>query len=629
MRLLSVIVFCLAIAVSGASALSAAVPDAGVPIMPANEIKKGMKGYGLTVFEGTKIERFEAEILGVMYNTGAKTDLIIARLSGGPLAETGVIGGMSGSPVYIDGRLIGAIGYGWSFTKVPIALITPITEMLDTFSFEGRGAPEQPFKMEKATNSEMNGILFSEGGGRAGSLSTRSADPRATHAAAQEAALPDQANAIRRIETPLVISGIHPEVFPRISKSLEKYGFSPIQGGGAGAAIEAEQLNVKLEPGAAVGVQMVGGDISITSIGTVTWVGKGKDANAVLAFGHPMMMRGDASFPMTTAWIHTVLPNYNRSNKMGAPIAVVGAIQQDRNAAIGGRTGVHADTIPIALSFTMGERARNYRFTIIRDRLLFPELFASTVQSVLLENSAQHGVVTYGMEYALTLRDTKSGRRETIRLKDRYATYMSSNAWQVSFISVLTPIIEAVFSRRVNAAIDDIAITIKALPAISIMEITGLSADRKKARPGDTVNLTVELTPWQGQPFTEKVRVKIPEDTIDGRIILVASSTAYERYWDRFFGASKYDHYSFDSLVRALSISHDPSELAIWTELYQSGITIGDERLPNLPDSRFSMLANSGAPRMGFLNGRLRSINPTTHLLDGMQYIFLDMEYAK
>jgi hypothetical protein len=371
----------------------------------------------------------------------------------------------------------------------------------------------------------------------------------------------------------------------------------------------------------------VSGDISMTGIGTVTWVGRGKDANAVLAFGHPMMMRGDASFPMTTAWIHTCMPSLNVSFKMGSALHTVGAIQQDRVAAISGRTGASADTIPVRLNFSIGDRAREYNFSFIRDHLLFAKLFASTMESILLDNSAQYGAVTYTLEYALTLREPKTGRSETIRLKDAYASFMNSDAWQASLYAVLTPIVEALYSRRVDAELADIAVTIRAVPEIHAMEITDLTADRKKVRPGDTVNLTVELTPWHGKSFTEKVSIKVPENTVNAQIFFIASSTADERYWDRYFARAKYDHYSFDALVRALSISHDPSELAIWSELYQSGIVIGDEHLPNLPESRFAMLAGSGAPRMGYLNGRLRSQNPTSHLLHGMQYVILDMEY--
>jgi len=598
MRRSSVLIFCLSAVCAAAlgAAGASSVPDAGVPVMPASEVKKGMQGYGLTVFEGSAIERFSAEIIGVLYNTGAKSDLILARLSGGPLAETGVISGMSGSPVYIDGKLIGAVAYAWGMTKSAIAGITPIQEMLNTFSFEGRLAP-RPFKMEKATNSEINGLLYSQ----------------------------QQPTALRTVATPLVISGIHPEVYPQLAKAMESEGFLPVPGGEAGSGILTEQAKLKLAPGSAVGVQLVGGDISMTGIGTVTWVGSGKDANAVLAFGHPMMMRGDSSFPMTTAWIHTVMPSYNVSFKIGSSLAEVGTIQQDRAAAIGGRVGVPADTIPVKLAFQTGERNRAYKLTFIRDPQLFAKLFSSTMQSIILENSAQYGLITLGIEYAFTLRDIKTGRRETIRLKDGFASLMSSAAWQAGLQAIIQPIMEAIFSERVDAAIDDIAVTITALPEIAAVEISGLSADRKKVRPGDTVTLTVELTPWHDKPFTEKVRIKVPEDTANAKIFFIASSTAAERYWDRYFGAGKYDHYSFDSLVRALSISHDPSELAIWSELTQLGIVVGDEQLPNLPDSRFLMLARSSTPRMSFLNGRLRALNPTSHFLYGMQYVVLDM----
>jgi hypothetical protein len=452
--------------------------------------------------------------------------------------------------------------------------------------------------MEKSTNTEINGLNY-----------------------------PQQANTLSKVTTPLVISGVHPEVYPQLAKAMESEGFLPIPGGEAGSGITAEQANLKLEPGAAIGVQLVSGDISMTAIGTVTWIGSGKDANAVLAFGHPMMMRGDSSFPMTTAWIHTVMPSYNVSFKVGSALAEVGVIQQDRTAAIGGRVGVKPDTIPIQLSITTGARERGYTFNIIRDPLLFSRLFAATVQSIVLENSAQHGQITLGLEYAFTLRDTKSGRRETIRLKDGFASVMSSEAWQASLQAMVKPIVEAVLSERVDATIDDIAITLTAMPGITAVEISGITADRKKARPGDTVTLTVELTPWHGKPLYEKVQIKVPEDTMNATIFFIASSTAAERYWDRYFGEGKYEHYSFDSLVRALSISHDPTELAIWSELAQLGITIGDENLPNLPDSRFLMLARSSTPRMSFLNARLRSLNPTSHFLYGLQGVTLDMEY--
>ncbi|MDR2734237.1 MAG: hypothetical protein LBC99_06255 [Spirochaetota bacterium] len=595
MRLLPVLIFCFCAvcAILLGAAGASPIPDAGVPIMPASEVKKGMQGYGLTVFEGSAIERFNAEIVGVLYNTGARSDLILARLSGGPLAETGVISGMSGSPVYIEGKLIGAVAYAWGMTKSAIAGITPIQEMLDTFSFEGRPAP-RPFKMEKATNTEINGLSYPQQG-------------------------------LNKVATPLVIAGIHPEVYPQLAKAMESEGFLPIPGGEAGSGVTAEQANLRLAPGSAVGVQLVGGDISMTGIGTVTWVGSGKDANAVLAFGHPMMMRGDSSFPMTTAWIHTVMPSYNVSFKIGSSLASVGAIQQDRAAAIGGRVGVPADTIPVKLAFQIGDRNRGYTLSFIRDPQLFARLFSSTVQSIILENSAQYGLITLGIEYAFTLRETKSGRRETIRIKDGFASLMSSAAWQASLQALVQPIMEAIFSERVDAAIDDIAITITALPEIAAVEISGIAADRKKVRPGDLVTLTVELTPWHEKPFYEKVQIKVPEDTANAKIFFIASSTAAERYWDRYFGEGKYDHYSFDSLVRALSINHDPTELAIWTELSQLGIVAGDEHLPNLPDSRFLMLARSNTPRMRFLNGRLRSLNPTSHFLYGMQYVVLDM----
>ncbi|HPH01750.1 MAG TPA: SpoIVB peptidase S55 domain-containing protein [Spirochaetota bacterium] len=592
MRLVYLSLVCLLMAQTIASA---APPEPGVPVLAAADVKKGMKGYGLTVFEGTTITRFDVEIIGVLYNTGAKSDLILARLSGGPLAETGVIAGMSGSPVYIDGKLIGAVAYAWGFSKSTIAGITPIGEMLDVFTYDGRGKTP-PFRIQPSTNTTINGQT----------VASTSAS-------------------LRRVVTPLVVSGVRSDLFPRLSKSLEKHGFLPVLGGSAGTGIESVSSNLALAPGSAIGVQLVSGDISMTGIGTVTWVSK--DQTAVLAFGHPMMLRGDASFPMTTAWIHTVMPSLSVSFKLGSALRTVGSIHQDRAPAIGGKNGVVADTVPVSLSFTMGERSRDYRFSIIRDQLLFPELFASTIQSVLLDNSAKDGMVTYGLEYGFVLRDVKTGRRETIQLKDAYASFQNADAWYNSLYTMIVPVINALFSHSTEVVLESITIGMRATPGIAAVQISGLSVDRKKVRPGDTVTLTVELTPWRGTPFTERLQIKVPENTVNGRIFFVVSSTAEERYWDRFFGSAKYDHYSFDGLIRSLRVGHDPSELAVWSELYQTGLVIGDEKLPNLPDSQFMMLANANIPRSGFMNGRLRSIHPTTHFLYGIQLVMLDMDY--
>ena len=312
--------------------------------MPVQEIRRGMKGYGLSVFQGTKIERFSVKIIGVLRKTGSGSDLILARLKGGPLARTGVIAGMSGSPVYIKGKLIGAVAYAWGFSKETIAGITPISEMLQTFRYK------------KKKHHPGFRIL---GSGKT-MLHNRSVA---------------SANAsFRRVATPLVISGIQPGVFDLVSGEMKKLGFLPVLGGSAGGKMDTATAN-KLLPGSAVGVQLVGGDMNMTGIGTVTYNGP----EGILAFGHPMMRRGFCSFPMTSAYIHTVMPSLNVSFKMGSPIRTVGTIHQDRSPAIAGTMGLKPDTIPVKLSLNYGGKKFRYKYTIIRDRQLFSRLLASVL----------------------------------------------------------------------------------------------------------------------------------------------------------------------------------------------------------------------------------------------------------
>src|SRR5262245_37559458 len=291
--------------------------------MPVDEIRSGMKGIGRTVFQGTTIEEFQVEILGVMKHYGPKQDLILARLSGGPLKETGVIQGMSGSPVYIDNRLVGAVAYAFPFAKDSIAGIQPIAQMVNVLvqpQAPGRVVPASAFAASESPAAFIHNLLdrFHQGA-PLHELLIPSAAPMVSAGAS-----------LTRIQTPLAISGVTSAAIQQFSSFFGSLGFTPMQSGGAGGLVNGPAGSRSLEPGSPVNAEMVRGDINVSANGTVTYV----DGNKIYAFGHPFLSSGPTSLPMASAYVISLLPKLDASSKLAVPMDVIGAFQQDRSTGI-------------------------------------------------------------------------------------------------------------------------------------------------------------------------------------------------------------------------------------------------------------------------------------------------------
>src|SRR6185436_10763101 len=349
----------LAVLAIAATAAVAAAP----PTLPFSEVRAGMKGVGKTVFHGETVETFDVEIVGLLPRIGPGQDLILARLSGGPLAQTGILAGMSGSPVTIDGKLVGAIAYSWGFSKDAIAGITPIEEMLSvgtrdqTPKHASRSAAAIPWSdaLQRLRSPSALGPFFVS---RLMALSARPLGASAT--------------------VPLSVSGIDPSGLARIAPELARAGFLAVQAGGAGG--KAATATVPLGPGSAVGVQLVRGDVDMTATGTVTYV----DGDELYAFGHPLYGLGDVNLPLTAARVETLLPSIEQSSKIAVPLNLAGAFRQDRASAIFGRLGATPSMVPVRLQMTDGSGLRrNYAFELVDDPLLSPLLLYVAMNGVL------------------------------------------------------------------------------------------------------------------------------------------------------------------------------------------------------------------------------------------------------
>ena len=374
-------------AIAALLALSAAAQQT----MPLSQIRKGMRGYGVTVFEGTRLDRFDVEILGVLNNIGPGQDLILAKVDSPTVQRAGVIAGMSGSPVYIDGKLIGALAYSWQFAKEPVAGITPIEQMLKIAESGGGHTAELT-----ATRMSAGDFLKAMSNGKSEELFAKmqSGLAGASPASTMSGAKP--------IAVPLSLSSFAPETITRFAPWLDAMGFVAVPSGSSSASSTTATTSAKtpFQPGDAVGAVLINGDFNVAATGTVTVV----DGDQIYAFGHPFLDMGEVSFPMAKSEIITVMPSLASSFKFASTGGIVGAFKQDRANGIMGTVGQSADMIPIDLTVDGGGPVKNYHVNIVRHSQLSPLILAMAADSVVANAQRAAGERTVLLESEIKLK---------------------------------------------------------------------------------------------------------------------------------------------------------------------------------------------------------------------------------
>jgi hypothetical protein len=432
-----------------------------IAIYPLRDVRAGQHAIGKTVFQGNKIEEFQVDILGVLENVGPRQSIILARLSGGPLAETGVMQGMSGSPVYMDGRLVGAVALAFNFSKEPIAGIRPIEEMLAV------GDSGQPSGAPKVAS---NG------------------DPLASK--------------LINIATPVSFSGFTAGTLDQFASQLKKLGLEPRQGVSSGGKLPSKMgAPASLRPGDMIAVELLSGDMSIGAEGTVTAV----DGKSVYAFGHQFMSVGNTELPFARAEVLTLLPNLNSSFKISSPLEWMGAITQDRSTSIYGELGRKADTIPLSITVKDGRRAPlAYHMQMIQDRVLSPYIVQTSVYSAMDATERTLGLASYslhgGVEFvngapSLKLDNTYAG--------DFNVPLQASSGVSSPLASILGAGFDALKIKSIN-------LEIEASERKRFLQVDQISASPKQVHPGATVELSVTLTGENGLEVQKNVRYRVP-----------------------------------------------------------------------------------------------------------------------
>ena len=510
--------------------------------MPVSEIKPGMKGIGKTVFHGTQIETFQVDIIDIVKGEGGISHFILANLSGDKIKDGGGIAeGMSGSPVYIDNRLIGAVSHAWEMSEHNLCLVTPIQEMLEIFNlpYNNSYTTSQEYKIntslcfarEKTNkiivkNSVKNNI-FSE--------------------------LADREEIIfYPIVSPIIINGIKGRTLERLSSSLKKFNLMPVQGIGFSENIDinfqevGERPSNKIEAGSAIGIQLTRGDVNITSIGTVTY----REGDKVLALGHPFLKKGEVSFLLSEVYIYHSFPNMVMPFKLGAPLNLVGKIVQDREAGILAILNSYPRIIPLKIQVTNINTELSYQtgVQIINDYdLLEPLVSNITVQAI--DNALDRiGLGTAQVEIEI------KGEREGQELF-RKNMYYSSDDIAIQAITEMPEIIDLIVNNYFEMVnLTEINIDIKIDNKKKIGKIEEIVLENSSIKPGDYLEAKIKIRPFRGDLVEKTITIQIPSDTPPGEaLFMVNGGGELYNQQEELVDSGTQDYKSLEEILKDIS----------------------------------------------------------------------------
>jgi hypothetical protein len=470
-------------------------------IFPLEQVRPGQKGYGLTVFSGFKLERFEVEVIDVLRQMLPQQDIVLVRVDHPVLRKTGVIGGMSGSPIFIDGKLLGALAYGWQFAKEPICGVTPAQPMFDLLKLKLRGPEHAGYASSWLPANEHKRLLATplpkESRDLARSFWTMPFPVRRASAALM----------LQPASIPLSVSGLSPEGMAIIRRAFAPLGLEPVQGGGSGVA-EGPKTFVT---GGALAVQLVTGDISMVGTGTVTWAG----SRQALAFGHRMFNAGELYLPVATARIHHSLASVARSFKLASPARVIGSLTQDRQAGIVADVTKRSEMIPLLVTMRTGDQSKVFRTKLARHRLLTGSLVASVVASALSHSMSDVAHASY----RLTTRIAVRGYPELKFVEDRYAAE-GVRGMSIAFSKGVAAVSRILGNPFEPAQIEGVSVEIAVKYIAQVEHLVALAVSSNYVEAGSRINLTATFMPYGGKAYHRSFPLEIPA-SLAGTIVVV------------------------------------------------------------------------------------------------------------
>jgi hypothetical protein len=549
----------------------AGMAEAASVIMPLAQVKSGMKGKGRSVFEGNRIEEFDADILGIIENFQPKRNLIMARLRGRGLENSGVIEGMSGSPVYIDGRIIGAVAYSFPFSKEPIAGITPIEEMLAVQQIPavpGTG-PQSQVPVQQGLSQEE--LL---------SMTKAALSPPGPPPASPRSFVP--------LDIPVLVSGFSSGAFERAKPYLSGLGFVPVLAGTSGQTSEAPvKPEATLREGDAVGVQLMGGDLDMTAVGTVTYV----DGDKIMAFGHPFYNLGAVDFAMTKVDVLTVVPSVQSSFKLATAGPTIGRIVQDRTAGAFGELGKNPRLIPVNVSLASGPASKKeFKFRIVNDKILSPALMNMALSSIVTADERAYGNISLDFDGDIYL-----DKGMSVHLEDLFSGNFNNPATSLSGI-VASVVYFLTNNEFKDVGIFRIDLNIRAVEEARFCSLEKVLLDKYEVSPGERIQIKTYYRTVKEENLLEEVSIATPNLPAGSEFYLVVGDAASMQQIERTqYRTQDFVPRNMSQLIRLLGNLRKNNRIYFKVMADKPGLFLKGEELPNLPPTLKSMFASPRA----------------------------------
>jgi hypothetical protein len=450
-------------------------------VFPLSAVKPGLKGYGLTVKAGTKVERFEVEVIDVLRTMQVKQDVILVRCLGEEFADHRIAQGMSGSPVFIDGKIVGALAYTWSWARHALGGVTPIEVMLAEGRRPEEGRPQGalPATPLRAPQEARRGVRPAAG---------LSSD-------------------LKPIGTPLCVSGFSPEARAALAGDLAPEGFMVCAGGGGGGIAQGAWVDgaAPLEPGSAITVDLMRGDFTACALGTCTWV----EGNRVFGFGHPFQTLGETLMPMSLGYVHAIMSSNELSFKIGGPLRPIGSLVHDRPSGITGFTDRPGRMVPFDLTYRnpVTQREEAFHFEITPNTVMFQKLMIAAVQDACARAEATLGPNTKRFRMTVKLAGMDAWSYEDV-----------IGGFDAGFQRVLIGLVDKVLNHgNQRAVFESVRLDVEMEHTDRRANVASVTTSVEEVRRGQTIDVEVRLEPREHGPVhVEHIAVRIPADAPTG-----------------------------------------------------------------------------------------------------------------
>ena len=510
-------------------------PPDNPQVIPMSEITEGMEGVGYTVIHGTNVEPFKVKVISVLRKMWHGSDAILIELEGLNLEHSGTVAGMSGSPIYFDGKIAGALAFGWNYAKDPIAGVTPIEEM---------------YKLYNDTNAS-----------KVASISKNS------------------------LQTPLMFSGFNGDSFLEYSDKFKKMGFYPMQAGGS---ISDINQSGKFLFGDSVAIVLIDGDFSIAGVGTVSHT----DDEKFLLFGHSMWSKGRLRAPVSRAYINHIVASTASSFKIGAAYSnYLGYTVYDGTFGVSGVYGEVPENTMIPVNLQVEDQSflnKDFNFRVLNDPTYFSYLLSMAIYTAVTSSAGSDEDGVFSVSYEIET----DYFEEPYKVTDRILSYSSKDAFKTAIEQLIAPVDFFIYNNFNRVGIKSIKLSIKRsnLEYAFLNDITLLEP---KAKAGETIHLRVGITPYGKEKTYINIPVKLPVNlTTDVYSIYAANEYIYN-YAERLFMPNKYKIRSLDDVMRIYGKSYDDKALKVWLYSSARGVQIGKDSFPMLPISKYGIMANN------------------------------------